>query len=127
MRYLIKLSSGNGSIRIIDESSVKYRDIGTILLNDETGAIVSSISETALRDPFIATRMIYERWIREEEHSWKKLIQCFRDVQLNTLARNIEEHFGLSPPAVPGMRDNPHHRPPLVVSHSLFYLLTTCM
>ena len=105
MRYLYKLSSASRDIRIIDESSVKYRDIGTILLNDNTGAIISSISESALRDPFIATRMIYQRWMSEQEdHSWKNLTQCFRDVKLNALAGEIEKHFNLpSPPRDPGI------------------------
>ena len=34
-----------------------------------------------------------------EYHSWKKLIQCFRDVQLNSLARDLELHFGLPLPS----------------------------
>ncbi|CAI8010211.1 hypothetical protein GBAR_LOCUS6741 [Geodia barretti] len=44
--------------------------------------------------------MIYERWIQEnEDHSWKKLALCFGDVQLNPLARDIEQHFGFPSPS----------------------------
>ncbi|CAI8057627.1 hypothetical protein GBAR_LOCUS31405 [Geodia barretti] len=101
MGDLMKLSTSKGRrIRILERSAMKYRDIGTILLKDDTGAIVPSIQQTALGNPVEAVRMIYERWIQEnEDHSWKKLAQCFRDVQLNPLARDIEQRFGFSSPA----------------------------
>ena len=99
MSDLMKLSTVKGDIRILTRSAVKYRDIGTILLKD-SGAIVEAIRETARDNPVVAVRMIYERWIQEDEdHSWKKLAKCFRDVQLNPLARDIEQHFGLPSPS----------------------------
>ena len=101
MGDLIKLSTAEGrSIRILERSAEKYRDIGTFLLNDDTGAVVKAIQETALGNPVEAVRKIYERWLGEDEdHSWKKLAKCFRDVQLNSLARDIEQHFGLRSPS----------------------------
>ena len=101
MGDLIRLSTAKEQhIRIIETSAVKYQDIGTILLKDDTGAIVTSIQQTALGNPVEAVRMIYERWIQEnEDHSWKKLALCFRDVQLSPLARDIEQHFGLPSPS----------------------------
>ena len=77
-----------------------YRDIGAILLKDETGAAVRAISMTAHDNSIDAVRMIYEKWVQgDEDHSWKKLAKCFRDVQLNPLARDIEQHFGLPSPS----------------------------
>ena len=101
MGELFKLSTAEGrSIRILERSALKYRDIGTILLKDDTGVIVEAIRETARDNPVLAVRMIYERWLGEDEdHSWKKLAKCFRDVQLNSLARDIEQHFGLPSPS----------------------------
>ena len=101
MEELISLSTVEGQdIRILKESTVKYRDIGAILLKDGTGAVVETIREAALGDPAVAVRKIYEEWIqKDEDHSWKKLVQCFRKVQLNSLARAIEEHFGLPSPS----------------------------
>ena len=101
MGELINLSTAEGrSVRIIERSASKYRDIGTILLKDDTGAVVQAIQETARDNPVEAVRMIYEKWIQEDEdHSWKKLAKCFRDVQLNPLARDIEQHFGLPSPS----------------------------
>ena len=101
MGNLIKLSTSKGrDIRILDNSAVKYEDIGTFLLKDRSGARVMAITRTARDNPVVAVRMIYERWIREDEdHSWKKLAKCFRDVQLNSLAKDIEQHFGLPSPS----------------------------
>ena len=98
---LIKLTTSKGrDIRILERSAMKYRDIGAILLKAETGAVVEAITKTALGNPIDAVRMIYERWLGEDEdHSWKKLAKCFRDVQLNPLARDIEQHFGLPSPS----------------------------
>ena len=101
MDDLIKLTTSKGrDIRILERRAVKYRDIGAILLKDDSGAVVKTIQETARDNPVVANRMIYERWIQEDEdHSWKKLVKCFTDVQLNPLARDIEQHFGLPSPS----------------------------
>ena len=98
MRALVKLPTSTRDIRILDESAEKYQDIGTILLNDDSGAIVRGIKVTAQGN---VVRMIYERWLQEDpDHTWKKLIQCFRDVKLNSLARELELHFGLPSPSL---------------------------
>ena len=101
MGDLIKLTTSKGQvIRILESSAEKYKDIGIILLKDDTGAVVEAITKTALGNPIEAVRMIYEKWLQEDEdHSWKKLAECFRNVQLNPLARDIEQHFGLPSPS----------------------------
>ena len=93
MRQLKKLTTHG----VVEESAELYKDIGTKLL---TTALVDSISELANGDPKKAIRLIYKRWIRtEEDHSWGKLTQCFKDVGLNSLARDLEKHFGLPSPS----------------------------
>ena len=97
MRQLKKLATQNRIVRIVEESAGLYKDIGTMLL---TTALVDSISEVANEDPKKAIRLIYKRWIRtDEDHSWGKLIQCFKGVGLKSLARDLEKHFGLSSPS----------------------------
>ena len=94
---LIKLSSSKRDIRILKESAAKYTQIGALLLRDDTGTIVSAIEQS---DRVATVESIYKQWIQEDEdHSWEKLIQCFRDVQLNSLAGNLELHFGLTSPS----------------------------
>ena len=97
MRQFKKLATHNGDVRIVEKSAEHYKDIGTKLL---TTALVDSISEVANEDPQKAIRLIYKRWIRTDEgHSWGKLIQCFKDVGLNSLAQDLEKHFGLPSPS----------------------------
>ena len=94
MPCLIKLSTSRRTINILEESSVEYRGICTLLLNDKYNVKLRAIEQKANNEPVEAIRMIYERWMREgETHSWKELTKCFRDVQLNRLASMIEEHF----------------------------------
>jgi hypothetical protein len=80
-----------GEIRVMDRSAGKYKDIGTILLKTDD---VTTFEMKAQGDPNKAIRMVYEEWIRGDEHSsWKKLTKCFRKVNLNTLAGEIEKCF----------------------------------
>ncbi|CAI8031466.1 hypothetical protein GBAR_LOCUS17856 [Geodia barretti] len=93
-------------LRIVDKSAKLYKDIGTKLLT--TAALVDSISEVANEDPKKAIKLIYKRWIRTDEgHSWRKLTQCFKDVGLNSLARDLEKHFGLPSPSVASLSPAP--------------------
>ena len=79
-----------------------YRDVGTILLNDKSGARVHVFREAALGDPVEAVYKIYSHWVREDvDHSWRILAQCLRRCGLNVLASDIEEHFRLPPPQQP--------------------------
>ena len=55
-----------------------------------------------------------------EDHSWKKLIQCFRDVQLNSLARDLELHFGLPSPSDRGKVIKQEHTFLTVVHEDLY-------
>ena len=100
LQDLYKLSTSKEDIRLLNETSAHYRAIGTLLLNDDSGAIVSGIELAALGDPVRAVTKIYEQWMRQDEdHTWKKLCVCFRDVQLNSLAGKLELHFGLPSPS----------------------------
>ena len=99
MITLRRLSTHNRVINIIQQTAARYRDIGIILLNDRNGAIVRAIEVSARGDPFVAVEMIYARWIEEDVgYSWKKLTKYFRECDLNSLASDIEQHFGLPSP-----------------------------
>ena len=97
LRDLMKLSTSKRVIRIVEESAAKYRQIGVFLLRDDNGARVSAIEQS---DRVTTVTIIYQQWMQEDEdHSWEKLIQCLRDVQLNSLARDLVLHFGLISPS----------------------------
>ena len=99
MTDLQRLETSNGPIYIIQRSAAKFQEIGTSLLNDRGETKVGNIAASVRGNQENAIREIYKRW-REEDvnHSWTKLTQCLRRCELNFLASEIEQHFGLPSP-----------------------------
>ena len=87
---------GERDINIIQRSAVHCRQIGNILLNDRYG------DRFDYRDREKAVDIVgevYEAWLAEDPNcSWVTLTDCFRQCGLHSLARAIEQHFGLPSP-----------------------------
>ena len=65
--------------------------LGNILLNSPDGTAVKII-ELKHRDPYDIVYDIFQKWLTSDATAtWKKLVQCLRDVKLNTLAKDIED------------------------------------
>ena len=97
-----------GNRNIVARSASKYKCIGTILLKDEDGTIVSGL--TASQQPRDVMHTIFEKWVQEDtECSWHKLTQCMRQCELSSLAQEIEE----------GLQINPHLSRGIMVYYSL--------
>ena len=99
MTDLIHLTTREGKdIHIIEESAKSYRQIGTILLDDERGNKVDTIVDNTRKRAETITE-IYKKWMNENpNYSWMKLTQCFRKCSLNALASDVEHHFERPPP-----------------------------
>ena len=98
---LMYLSTSEGEgINIIQDSANSYRRIGTILLNDRYGNRVDIIEGDLKQKREEIITEVYKEWIKEDPgYSWTTLTECFRSCNLNCLAYNIEQHFGIpSPP-----------------------------
>ena len=95
----LQISEGYG-IRIIEDSAQSYHCIGNHLLNGNSGTRVDNIEENQKGKQENIIYEIYKQWMREDQnHSWTKLTKCFRVCKLNSLAYDIEQHFGIpSPP-----------------------------
>ena len=87
----------NISLRIKDGISTDcYDDLGTFLLNDETGDIMQKIN----RDYRLSKQRIdeiFDRWIRGEgqhgvmkSNTWQMLVECLGHVKLKALADKID-------------------------------------
>ena len=82
-------------IKIIRQCSAYYTRIGHDLLNDKNGSIVRGL-ELNFRDPERILQAIFSQWMQEDvDHSWKKLTECLRRCDLNTIASDIEDALGL--------------------------------
>lgn len=68
---------------------------GTLLLNDEDGSIMESITRSKMHDSVDITTEVFRRWFLETEDSvsWRKLVAVLKQSRLNTLASDIESMY----------------------------------
>ena len=91
--YSLKRSDGGKEVRIIDRIATKYRELGTMLLNDDNGNKMDNIVEDARGNN--PTRKIivniFSKWLSGEgtSVSWNQLVDTLRDVKLKQLANDI--------------------------------------
>ena len=74
----------------------QYRCLGTLLLNDKSGAHVEAIykSTQKLEDTMYE---IFCTWLREDVNcSWGKLIECLKKSKFGKLAGEMEAALGLN-------------------------------
>lgn len=91
---LEKLKTNSSDILIIEESAEHCWTIGMELLNDPDGVRVRNILSTARDNQVDAIRGIYIRWLEQDENkSWDRLIHCFENCGLASLANRIKQHF----------------------------------
>ena len=84
----------HGKINIPEQIGVKYEDFGIQLLEDSTGARVSNIEHELRGNPKSINTHILEEWLQngdgEKPVSWRTLVEVLRDIELGTLANDIE-------------------------------------
>ena len=78
------------NLDIIQQTAPNYESLGTLLLDDGNGAIVSGIQRANADKPVPTMREIYKAWVNKGGASWNRLIQCLRMRQLNVLADDID-------------------------------------
>ena len=80
-------------INIPQEISVKYNDFGLFLLEDENRQRVKAIVHKHINDAEEINKEILEQWITGRGMhpvTWKTLTEVLRDIELITLAQEIE-------------------------------------
>ena len=82
----------HGPLSIPEQIGVHYRKFGLLLLNDESGAVVSGLERAHLFDPAEIARAILQRWLETQptELTWSRLVQCLKEIDSNTLASDID-------------------------------------
>ena len=89
-------------INIPQEIGVKYYQFGLFLLEDDTGARIQSIAHKHMNDAEQINMEVLEKWITgrgKQPITWKTLTEVLRDIEISTLAGEIE--------AVKCCEDNP--------------------
>ena len=80
-------------INIPQEIGVKYRDFGLLLLEDHNGARICALAHKHNNDANEINIEIIEEWVTgkgKQPVTWKILTEVLRDIELSTLAEEIE-------------------------------------
>ena len=93
MIELVRFRGKAKRINIPQEISTNFYQFGILLLEDRTGRTVRSIEYTCRGDLERINSDILQKWIKGEGKkpvTWGTLVEVLSDVQLTTLARDIE-------------------------------------
>ena len=94
LRGLTAFPTRHGKINIPQEVGVKYQTFAAQLLEDPTSAKVNSMEHKHGRDSLRINTEVLQEWLRGQGRrpaSWRTLIEVLRDIELSTLAGEIEE------------------------------------
>ena len=82
-------------IRIHEEIGENYFDFGVHLLEDKTGMRISNIRSEMRGSPIDINREILMQWLegRGKPVVWKTIVDVLHEIELNELAKAVEEHF----------------------------------
>ncbi len=85
----------DGPLSIPERIGVHYIPFGLLLLNDESGAVVSGLERAHYSNPADIARAILQRWLERQptELTWGRLVQCLKEIDCNTLASDIESRL----------------------------------
>ena len=89
------------ALRIVQRVGANYTMLGTLLLNDDTGAIIEAIVAHH-QQPELITGSILSKWLQgggREPVTWATFIAVLNEVGLTELAKDIEKQGkSLDPP-----------------------------
>ena len=98
MAKLLKFPGKHGKINIPELIGTNYKIVGTFLLRDDSGTIISGIERAKMYDAEEINKAILEMWIGGKglgPFTWDTLVQCLRDADQNVLANDIEKVLSL--------------------------------
>ena len=81
------------TLNIITKIGMNYEMLGTLLLNDDSGAILPAIKTQMLLDPSAITMEIMRRWVNGQgrDPTWQTLVDCLNSVGLSHIASSIKQ------------------------------------
>ena len=94
MIELVRFRGKAKRINIPQEISTNYYQFGILLLEDETGTRIKNIEYRFRENSEQINMEVLEQWINgkgKQPVTWEMLVEVLRDVELTTLAQDIEE------------------------------------
>ena len=89
----IRFQGKERRINIPQEIGVKYHDFGLLLLEDDTGSRIHVLTHKHMNDEPEINLEIIQQWVTgrgKHPVTWKTLTEVLRDIELSTLAEEIE-------------------------------------
>ena len=89
--FPLRERDGEG-LNIINQIGTTYRMLGTMLLNDDTGAVTDEIERFKQKASDINYEIL-RRWLQgggKSPITWMTLVKVLKQIQLKELARKIE-------------------------------------
>ena len=80
-------------VNIIQKTSTSYSQLGMHLLDDDNCEIIDVLKEKCHHDPVEIITAVYKKWISgtgKKPTTWQTLIGVLREIELNSLADEIE-------------------------------------
>ena len=90
---LLDFPSNAGSVNIIECIGTNYEMLGTLLLNDDTGAKTAAIIEDCRGNAPTINYKVLQQWIQgrgRQPVTWDTLVGVLRRINLSELANTIE-------------------------------------
>ena len=85
-------TGSGGGIRIIQRIGIEYLSLGTLLLNDDDGAITRAIITANHYQPKSINHEILSKWCQGQGRqpvTWTTLIEVLYEIELSELAQDI--------------------------------------
>ena len=110
-------------INIPQEIGVKYYQFGLLLLEDNTGARINTLTHKHMKDAEQINMEVLQQWLAgrgKHPITWKTLTEVLHDIELSRLAGEIEAvkcHEDKANRDIPvGVSDNPVQRDQMTIS-----------
>lgn len=82
----------SGDINVLTKTALHYKTLGHFLLNSSDGVEVLVVENKHQGNPKDIILDMFQTWLqRDETASWKVLVGYLRSVELNSLAKDIED------------------------------------
>ena len=93
---LLKFPCKRRSVNIASEIGAKYTTFGILLLDDQTGARITTIARKHANDGEQINLEILLEWLQgrgTKPVTWETLVEILKDMELSELAKDIEANL----------------------------------
>ena len=94
MMNIICFPLQDSKVNLTKEVGTKYLEFGILLLEDQTGAHISSLEKELMKNAQDINYRVFQEWLQgkgRQPVSWETLVSVLEDIGLNQLAESIRD------------------------------------